>query len=199
MNIGEHLLAALASYGLPLLFGVMAAGCVGLPVPLAVLLIAGGTFIQDGEWSLPQVIFIATAGAVLGDMAGYVIGRWGGDAAIAKLHAGDRARARLAHAEAFARQWGAGGVFFTRWLLTPLGPWVNIVSGLIRYPWPRFLLWDVIGELLWVVIYVLLGRFIAGRAQAVSALAGDVTWVIVALAAALLAASMLWRAREHAR
>ena len=53
--------------------------------------------------------------------------------------------------EAFAKRWGAVGIFFTRWLITSLGPWLNLTSGMTGYPWPWFFLWGVLGEVLWVV------------------------------------------------
>jgi membrane protein DedA with SNARE-associated domain len=60
------------------------------------------------------------------------------------------------------------GIFLSRWLITPAGPWVNLMSGASKYPWLRFVLWDVVGEVLWVVLYVYLGRVVAGEVQAIS-------------------------------
>jgi membrane protein DedA with SNARE-associated domain len=39
------------------------------------------------------------------------------------------------------------GVFLSRWLLTRPGPVVNLTAGATRCPWPRFLLYDVLGVL----------------------------------------------------
>ena len=49
-----------------------------------------------------------------------------------------------------------------------------------------FLIWDVLGETLWVVIYVLLGKFFSGRVQALLDILGNLSWVIVGLIVALI-------------
>ena len=84
------------------------------------------------------------------------------------------------------RRWEGAGVFFSRWLLTPLGPVVNLTSGLTNYSWPRFLLYDVAGEALWVVLYVLLGRFFSDRVEEMSELLGDFVWLIISLLVVVL-------------
>jgi hypothetical protein len=71
------------------------------------------------------------------------------------------------------------GIFLSRWLVTPLGPWLNLTSGIAGYSWPRFLFWDVTGEVLWVVIYVNLGKIFSDRVSALAELLGNLTWVIV--------------------
>jgi membrane protein DedA with SNARE-associated domain len=73
------------------------------------------------------------------------------------------------------------GIFLSRWLLTPLGPLINLTSGMAAYPWPRFLLFAVAGEVLWVLLYVTLGQFFSDRVQAISEVLGDFVWVIVGL------------------
>ena len=67
-------------------------------------------------------------------------------------------RERLEKTQAQAREWGGPGIFFSRWLITAFGPWVNLASGLAEYSWTRFLIWDVAGEFLGALIYILLGR-----------------------------------------
>jgi len=98
--------------------------------------------------------------------------------------------AKIAQARAFAKRWGGAGIFFTRWLVTPLGPWLNLTSGIANYPWGAFLIWDVLGETLWVVLYVLLGKFFSGRVQALLDILGNLSWVIVGFVAALI---LIWQ------
>lgn len=76
-------------------------------------------------------------------------------------------------------------------LLQPLAdrsarPWINVTSGLTEYPWARFLALDVAGEVLWLVIYVSLGRAFSDQVQTIASLLGNLTWVIVGLLAAAL-------------
>ena len=99
----------------------------------------------------------------------------------------------MGDAEDWLKRRGGAGVFLSRWLLTPLGPVVNLTSGATRYPWPRFLLFDVLGEALWVVLYVWLGKLFSDRVQAMSDLLGDFTWALLGIAAAVLLGLFLFR------
>lgn len=181
MSLSDYLLSTLGVYGLPVLFGVLLVGSVGLPMPSSLLLLVAGSFVEQGDMKLWPVLMVSAAGAIIGDNIGYALGRWGGrrlNKRIAGLMGGveryRQARTRFKKREGLA-------IFVTRWLLTPLGPIVNLMAGLTNYSWPRFLIYDVLGEVLWVVLYVLLGKFFSDSVQELSALLGDFTWMIVAL------------------
>lgn len=190
MNITDQLLGALSQYGLPVLFFVIMIAAAGVPLPISMMLVAAGSFVELGEMKLWQVIVVASAGAVIGDQIGYALGRWGGHRVIARIKRRKNGTERIAQSEAFAKRWGAAGIFFTRWLVTPLGPWLNLTSGMAGYPWTRFLLWDVLGEVLWVVLYVMLGKFFSGRVQELVEILGNLAWVIVGL---IVAAILGWK------
>ena len=128
----------------------------------------------------------AGAGSILGDQAGYAIGRWGGPAAVEQIGGLFGKRASLRAAEAKAKAWGGPGIYITRWLLSPLGPWINLASGTARYPWHRFLFWDILGEITGAAVYISLGRLFSDRVMALSAVLGDLTWAIAALLAAVI-------------
>jgi membrane protein DedA with SNARE-associated domain len=194
MNISDQLLGALSQYGLPALFGVIAIAAAGIPLPISMMLVAAGSFVELGEMKLWQVIFVASAGAVLGDQIGYALGRWGGHRLVGRFTRRRNSAARIAQASAFAKRWGAAGIFFTRWLITPLGPWLNLTSGMAGYPWLRFFFWDVVGEVLWVVLYVMLGKFFSDRVQALVEILGNLAWVIVGLIAAVI---LGWKLLRH--
>src|SRR5438552_13471098 len=192
----ELLLGALSQYGSPALFGVVMVAAIGLPLPVTLLLIVTGSLVSQGLMSFCPSILLAGAGSVIGDQIGYAVGRWGGAAVVEKYSRFCGGPARLHDAEAKARAWGGFGVFITRWLLTPLGPAVNLASGAAAYSWARFLLWDVLGEFLGVAIYILLGRAFSDRVLELDALLGDLSWTILALAAAVV---LGWKLLSYAR
>jgi membrane protein DedA with SNARE-associated domain len=142
--------------------------------------------VSQGVMNLWWAIGAAGAGSILGDQAGYAIGRWGGPAIITKLSRLFGKRASLQAMEAKAKAWGGAGIFITRWLLSPLGPWINLASGTAGYPWRRFLFWDILGEVTGACVYISLGRFFSDRVMALDAVLGDVTWAITALLAAII-------------
>jgi membrane protein DedA with SNARE-associated domain len=132
-----------------------------------------------GDLNQVWVIAIACVGAMLGDQIGYGLGYWGGRPLVHRLGRWVGGEQRLAAAESLAQRWGGFGIFFSRWLLTTLEAWINLASGITCYPYLRFLLWDVAGEVLWVVIYVMLGRIFSDRVQYVIQLMGSLVWVEV--------------------
>lgn len=191
--MSDYLLSTLGVYGLPVLFGALLVGSAGVPLPSSLLLVAAGSFVDQGELDLWPVLALAAAGAVLGDNVGYAVGRWGGGRLTRRLGRLVGGEAKVEGAEVWLRRRGGVGVFLSRWLLTPLGPVVNITAGASEYPWPRFLLFDVLGEALWVALYVLLGKLFSDRVQELSELLGDFTWAVLGLVAAVVLGVLLFK------
>lgn len=192
MPLSEQLVTSLLLYGLPVLFGTIFLAAVGLPLPASLLLITTGAFTAQGQFDLRWVVVLATSAAVLGDHVGYALGRWGGRHAVVRLSRWMGGPARLEQAEAVARRWGGLSVFLSRWLLPPLGPAINVTSGMARYPWPKFVSFAIAGELLWVVLYLVIGRSFSDQIDVISGWLGDITWwICAALAAVALTMSIV--------
>ena len=177
----DQLLSAFALYGLPVLFGALLIGAVGIPMPASMMLLAAGSFVAQGDLSFWWVLALASIAAILGDNIGYWIGRCGGRRVVLRVSHSIGGEARLLRAEEWTRRWGWAGIFFSRWLVTPFGPWVNLASGLGLYSWPRFLFLVVAGEVLWVALYVVLGHIFSDQVLALSEFLGDLTWSVAGL------------------
>ena len=93
MSISEQVLAAVLTYGLPVLFGMLVVAAIGFPLPVSLVLVAAGSFVRQGEMEMVPVILVASGATILGDNIGYGISRWGGRPLI------DRITARLGGAE----------------------------------------------------------------------------------------------------
>lgn len=193
MSITDQLLAALVSHGVPLLFAVITISSVGVPFPVTLTLVAAGSFARQGEMRLLPVIVAASLAAVLGDQIGYGLSRWGGRRLVARISHRIGGGHKIKKAEALSKKWGGFGIFFSRWLVTELGPWLNITSGIAAYPWQRFIIWDVLGEVLWVVLYVMLGYIFSDRVQYICEILGNLAWAILALIVAVILGWKLFR------
>jgi membrane protein DedA with SNARE-associated domain len=196
MTITDQVLAALLVYGLPVLFGVIMVCSAGAPFPVSLVLVAAGSFVQQGEMKLWSVILVGSLAAILGDHIGYVVARWGGRNLIARLGRTLGVEEKIDQAEAFTNRWSGAGVFLSRWLVTALGPWVNVTSGIAHYPWRRFLLWDALGEVLWVILYVTLGYIFSDRVQDLAEILGNLAWVIAGL---IVATVLGWKLVQYLR
>jgi membrane-associated protein len=196
MSVTDQVLGALLVYGLPVLFGVILICSAGVPFPVGLVLVAAGSFVEQGEMKLWQVIAVASAAAVLGDQIGYGLSRWGGRRLMNRISRRIGAEAKIEEAEALTKRWSGAGIFLSRWLITALGPWVNVASGIAAYPWRRFLFWDVLGEMLWVILYVGIGYVFSNRVQAIAEILGNLTWVIVGLIVTLI---LGWQLVQYVR
>ena len=196
MSFTDQLLAALLVYGVPLLFAVIAIAAVGVPLPVSLTLVAAGSFAKQGEMRLLPVILAGSLAAILGDQIGYGISRWGGRRLIDRITPRLGGAEKIEKAEALSKKWGGLGIFFTRWLITELGPWVNVTSGIARYPWRRFILWDTLGEVLWVVLYVMLGYLFSDRVQYIIEILGNLAWAILGFIVALI---LGWKLLRYVR
>ena len=182
--MSEQVLAALARYGSPALFAIVAIAAVGVPLPITLLLIVTGSLAAQGLMNVWSAIAIAALGSVAGDQIGYAVGRWGGSRLVAGLSRIIGSAQRIKELDAKAKSWGDAGVFFSRWLVAPLGPWINLASGAADYSWLRFTLWDFLGESFGAGLFIGLGLIFSDRVQEIGAILGDVTWAILGLLAA---------------
>lgn len=174
----EWLLALVPQYGLWLLAATTFFSCLALPFPASILMLTAGGFAAAGDLVLWQAFLAATAGAVAGDQLGYWGARGLGLSFLTRLRT-DPARDRLiARADALMDRKGVLAVFFSRWLVSPLGPWVNVLAGSTAYGWARFTAAGVAGETVWAGLYVGTGYGFAGNIQAASDMIGSLLGMV---------------------
>jgi membrane-associated protein len=194
----EILLAALinvpAGIGYPLLFGLVAAESAGGLVPGETSLIIAAALAAQGQLSLPVVIAVAAGAAILGDNAGYLIGRSALRRLVDRPGRWAAGRRRLVQrGEVFFDRRGAAAVFFGRWL-----PGMRVVTswlaGADRMPWRRFLLWNALGGIAWATTVGTLA-YVLGRSASGSL--GAIGFVGLGVAALVFLAARV-RRRLHA-
>ena len=167
-----------AAYGLPVYFVILVLSSFGIPMPVKLLMLVVGATVQQGEMTFVEALAIGSLGAIAGDQAGYLLGKTGGRTVIENVTARFDGAEMLAKAERFSDRWGLLAIFFSRWLVTPLGPWLNLISGSTGYSWVWFTTVGAIGEILWILIYVLLGLYFSDRVQDTADLLVSVSWLI---------------------
>jgi membrane protein DedA with SNARE-associated domain len=148
-------------YGLTFLFLIVAAESAGVWVPGETALIAAGVLASRGHFSIAAVIAVASLGAILGDNAGYWIGRTYGRRL---FHRFRRLDALLPRGERFFRRHGGKAVFLARFVagIRVTGAWM---AGISHMPWWRFLAWNAAGGIAWATAVGLVAYYL-GRAAA---------------------------------
>jgi membrane protein DedA with SNARE-associated domain len=187
----------IATYGYGAVAGIIAAESMGLPLPgeatlIAAALVAG----SSGSLNIWLVIAAAAGGAILGDTAGYWIGRKLGYWLILRFgrYVGLTER-RIKLGQFLFRRYGGAVVFFGRFVAV-LRALAAFLAGANDMDWPRFFLFNASGAILWAAAYGL-GAWYLGKE--VSRMAGPVGIGIAAaaLAAVAAAAFLLWRREEE--
>jgi membrane protein DedA with SNARE-associated domain len=155
----------LLTYGLALLFGLVAIESSGVPLPGETALIAAAVLASQGHYSIAAVIAVAAAGAIVGDNIGYWLGRKGGRALLTRVPVvRDHFERVLPAAEQFFQRHGSKTIFLARFfaILRVTAAWVAGISGM---PWWRFLLWNAAGGIVWAILVGLVA-FEVGKAAA---------------------------------
>jgi len=195
--VTEALLGLVPVWGVLLVATTTLLSCLALPVPASLVMMAAGGFAAAGDLVLWQVAAAAYGGAIVGDQAGFAAGRLGGAVLVARLRRRPARAAAVARAEGFIARRGGLAVFLSRWLVSPLGPYVNLLAGAAGLAWGRFTLADATGEAVWVAVYVGLGFAFAGDIMALAELMGNLSGM---LAAGAVAAGLgLWLFRGGGR
>jgi membrane-associated protein len=192
--LNETLLQFLSTYGAVALAPILVFAALGVPLlPATLLLLATGALAEDLGFSLPVMMASGLASSVTGDQLGYWIGRLAGQPMRPWINNKPMLASKVRDAEGLMEKRGAIGVFLTRWLITPAGPYINLVAGLLDYPWWKFTIAGVCGEAIWVALYIGLGTLAGEGIEEIAAIAGDVTWVVIGVIIALVVAVQLMK------
>lgn len=172
----------------------------GIPVPgETVLLLASFTAYSSHELSLPWVIVVAICAATIGDNLGFLIGNRGGRPFLDRYQSTFRiSSAVIERGERLFARYGSATVFFARFLFglrIIAGP----LAGVLRMPWKRFAIWNVLGAAVWVTVISTIGYKFGQHWEKVVALLErlNLAAAIVALVVGLVA--WVWHRRFQAR
>jgi undecaprenyl-diphosphatase len=180
--------------GYPALGALVAVESMGVPVPGETALIAAGILAHNGRLNIALVIPIAAAAAIIGDNAGYLLGRKGGRALLEKPGPLlEHRKAIFLKGEPFFRRHGPKAVFLGRWVagLRIAAAWL---AGINRMHWPTFLFWNALGGIAWATSVGLAAYYLGATAEKIVKDAGLIG--IAAVAVALLG-FIIWRRRRR--
>lgn len=194
----ETLLALVPEWGALIVGLANFLACMALPIPASLVMLAAGAFVAAGDIDPAAVWVLAILGACLGDQAGYLIGRWGGPHVLRRM--GTRRSARMA---AQAAEWlerrRFPAIFLSRWLLSALGPYVNLAAGAGRMTWLGFTLPGLSGEIVWCSLYIGLGWAFSRDIRVLGDTLGNLVLALSAGVVALVLGRLLWRMARDGR
>ena len=165
-----------------------AAFFVGFVLPGETAVLLGGVLAATGHVSLPILLAVVVSTAVVGDTVGYEVGRHFGPRLL-RLKPLKRHQSKLHRAQRFLRERGGWAVFLGRFTAF-LRAVMPALAGTSQMAYPRFLVFNAAGGLLWGVGVTLLGYYAGHSIAAVErALGGTSAALIVVF---LLVGVFLW-------
>jgi len=176
---------------------------IGFVFPGEIAVILGGVAAAAGRMPLPAMIVAAVLGAVIGDSIGYAVGkRWGdqilhgtiGKLPIVRHELGKH----LESAKAFVRKRGPHAVFIGRFTAA-LRVLVPGLSGMAELPYPTFLLYNVLGAVLWGTGFAILGYVAKNAWEQVATDARDAGLALLAVIVIGFVATKVIRRRREQR
>jgi membrane protein DedA with SNARE-associated domain len=167
----------------------------GLPLPGETILIIGAGYAGSHDGSLAAVILSAAAGAIIGDNLGYLIGRQFGTRLLQRY--GSKIGVtpeRIKLGQYLFMRYGGKVVFIGRFIAV-LRFLAAFLAGTNRMPWPRFLVANAAGAILWATV-VAVAAYTLGRG--IHAIRGPLGLITMILAAAAVVAIFLYLRRNEA-
>lgn len=181
------------SYGYGVVFLFVAIESLGVPLPGETVLVTGGALAALGHLSIWWVIATAALGGIMGDAAGYWIGRLGGVALIKRygraVHFDD---AKLQRVRAFFSRHGAKTVFLGRFIAL-LRTWAALLAGTAEMPYGVFTLYNVMGGITWAALFGTLGYVFGRSLPVLERYIGQASLAFVLLIALVVALALAWR------
>ncbi len=139
----------LDQYGYLAVFVAVLVEGFGIPAPGQTMLMAGAILAARGGMSISLVLVLAFLAAMLGNILGYMIGRWGGRLLLQKVHI---STVRMTRIEKLFARYGGGVVFIGRFF-DGLRQLNGIMAGALAMPWWKFFLFNLLGSLVWTALW----------------------------------------------
>lgn len=135
---------------------------VGFFLPGDTLLFSAGVFASQGYFPLYLLILIVALGAVLGDSVGYISGHRFGKKLFEKEDGLFFNKNKILQAEIFYKKYGPVSIVLSRFIPV-VRTFVPVIAGVASMEYKKFLIYNIIGGLLWATIVPILGYYLGSK------------------------------------
>jgi len=186
----------LTTYGYWAVLVFVAIESIGVPFPGETMLLIAAIYAgTTHRLFIPLVIIVAATGAILGDNIGFWVGREGGYRLLRRYGRYIRLDERkLKLGQYLFLKHGGKVVFFGRFIAV-LRAFAAFLAGTNRMRWPRFLLFNAMGGIVWATLYGLGGYFLGNNVHRLTGTVGIVAGVLAALI--IIGFLLFLRRNEH--
>lgn len=191
----EQLHHLFATYGVWTVALIVGLESLGVPLPGETVLIIASIYAATHDGNIVMVIVAATVGAIVGDNIGYLIGREFGYRLVLKFGAYlGLTGSRIKLGQYLFQKHGGKVVFFGRFFAV-LRFLAALLAGINQLPWPRFLVANALGGLVWASV-VGISAYTLGRS--IHDIQGPVGTIGIAIAVGIIIAIFVYLRRHEA-
>ena len=166
LHIDQHLVSLAAQYGVwiyAILFLIVfcETGLVVTPfLPGDSLLFAAGGIAAIGSMNIHLMVALLIAAAIIGDAVNFMIGKYFGEKLFANPDSKIFKRSYLDKTHAFYEKYGGKTIIIARFVPI-VRTFAPFVAGMAKMDYGKFIRYNVIGAVLWVVLFSYIGYFFA--------------------------------------
>lgn len=176
-------------YGYAALFGLLAVGIIGLPVPDEILMTFVGYLISIGWFSYAAAVAVCFMGSMTGMMVSFFLGKKVGKPLLFKYGKWIKLTPnRVGKAEDWFQRYGLWTVSFG-YFVPGIRHFTCYLAGVSGVKLWRYLLFAGSGAILWVVTFITLGKVIGNRSDVMMPLVHKYMAIGIGGAAILAAAA----------
>ena len=184
--VSSFIVNTISSWGYAGVFILMALESALMPIPSEIIMPFSGYLAFLGKFSLWQVVWWGTIGNLIGSVAAYFIGVYGGRPLVEKygkyiLISGDD----LDLAEKWFKKYGVASIFFSR-LLPVVRTFISLPAGIARMPFLKFCFFTFLGSLPWSLLLAYVGVALGENWQSIEIYFRKFDWLIVILGILLI-------------
>jgi len=187
----------LLKHGYGLLFGWVLAEQLGLPIPSAPVLLAAGAISGNNQMYFSLALFLAIAATAISDVIWYQVGRRKGTAVLQLLcRISLEPDSCVRRTESLYEKYGEKSLLWAKFV-----PGLNTaappVAGMFGMPIWKFLIFDIMGSILWAGSFLGLGWIFSDALEDVALYAERLGFWLLVLAALALIGYIAMKYRER--
>jgi membrane protein DedA with SNARE-associated domain/membrane-associated phospholipid phosphatase len=189
----EVIIQLISDYGYLIVIMTIMLECAGIPLPGETALVIAAAFAGTGDLNIFLVISAGAGAAIIGDAAGYWVGRYYGQNLITKfgkwVHLNEH---RMSVIQGYFDRHGSKTVFFGRYF-TILRTYSALFAGICKMPYASFTIYNALGGIAWASTFGILGYIFGHNIPLLTKIAHMIGWGLTLPLVLVVIMVLTWR------
>ena len=156
-ELSRFVIACISRFGYAGIVFTMAVESACIPLPSEIIMPFSGYLVLSGQFTMLGITLAGAVGNVVGSVAAYYAGIWGGRPLVERYGPYLLISHRdLDLADRWFQRYGEAAVFFSR-MLPVVRTFISLPAGIARMNFPRFVLFTFLGALPWCYLLAYVG------------------------------------------